>query len=147
VHELLTFNSFNFTVSGTPVLSSLITSRKTLELFSKVDSGYGPMVSVGITLQLPDAVLEAVLDALLATELAAELLVLDATLDVLFALEPFEPPPPQPIKPVAPKTLTAPSVPRALRRVISIPWSAELFVCVIVEPLVRNHLLWMLALL
>ena len=91
------------------------------------------MVSVGITLQLPDAVLEAVLDALLATELAAELLVLDAALDVLFALEPFEPPPPQLIKPVAPKTLTAPSVPRALRRVISIPWSAELFICFIVR--------------
>jgi hypothetical protein len=126
VHELLTFNSFNFTVSGTPVLSSLIASRNTLELFSKVESGYGPMVSVGITLQLA----EAVLDELLATELVATELLLDAALDVLLLFEP-EPPPPQPIKPVAPNTLKAPSVLKVLRRVISMLWSVELCVCVI----------------
>lgn len=74
------------------------------------------MVSVGITVQLPE---------LVATLLAAELVVaLDeaAVLVVveLLALLPDDEPPPQPISPVAPIRLNIPNAPNVLRRSLSI---------------------------
>ena len=98
-------------------------SRNTKELSNKVESGNGPIVSVGIRVHTPDALL-LVAVALLAP--VTDVVVLDAgELDDVLLLEEF--PPPQLMSPVAPIRLNRPRVPKVRRRSLSIVVDGFLF--------------------
>ena len=111
-------------MSGTPVLSSLLACHNTVELFNSVDSGNGPIVSVGIIEQLP-AALDAAFEELV--EVDADEVVVELALAVV---APEEGPPPQPAKPAL-IMLKMPIVSMALRLLISTSFVLfELLLCI-----------------